>query len=77
MEANGALEGYNSLPLRRKNCIKYRRASDVAICKAQPQERRMSSVNGSPVFGPEDCRFCIKGIKFLEGKIKDPLWLIS
>ncbi|XP_056012885.1 rho guanine nucleotide exchange factor 11-like isoform X50 [Ostrea edulis] len=48
MEENVHPEGYNSLPLRRKNCKKYRRASEVLINKRQFQDGRLcTSVYGT------------------------------
>lgn len=63
IEENVYLEGYNSLPLRRKNCKKYRRASDVtSVNKAVLPERRFSSVHGveDHGIGQADCRFCLE-----------------
>jgi hypothetical protein len=60
MEENVHPEGYNSLPLRRKNCKKYRRASDVHISKRQIQDGRLcASLYGAAdhMTGPRDCRF--------------------
>lgn len=63
IEENVYLEGYNSLPLRRKNCKKYRRASDVtSVNKAVLPERRFTSVHGveDHGIGQADCRFCLE-----------------
>lgn len=62
IEENVYLEGYNSLPLRRKNCIKHRRASDVtSVNKGVLPGRRFSSDHGveDHGIGQADCRFCL------------------
>lgn len=65
MEENVHPEGYNSLPLRRKNCKKYRRASEVLINKRQFQDGRLcTSVygTGDHMTGQKDCRFHVVAV---------------
>lgn len=84
IEENVYLEGYNSLPLRRKNCKKYRRASDVtSVNKAVLPERRFTSVHGveDHGIGQADCRFCLErevhslACSGFSSRVKYLLWL--
>lgn len=84
IEENVYLEGYNSLPLRRKNCKKYRRASDVtSVNKAVLPERRFTSVHGveDHGIGQADCRFCLEREVYslacsgFSSRVKYLLWL--